>query len=253
MVSFTTFDDRQLDGVLYTDDAALITPRPAILHVHGGPNAQETFNYDPYLQALAREGFVILLPNSRGSTGYGRAFMDLNLKDWGGQDLRDWLAAVEWLKGLGYIDARRIGLWGRSYGGFATLTGLGKVPDVFACGVCHFGPTDLVGFFQHTAVRHLMMHFYGLPWRNLELYRAHSPLTYVEKMTAPLLVLQGDRDESVPPVESERVVRRLQELGRDVEYVCYPGEAHGFDQPAHVQDAARRIGGFFRRHLLASA
>jgi len=77
MVSFTTFDDRQLDGVLYTDDTTLTTLRPAILHVHGGPNAQETFNYDPYLQALAREGFVILLPNSRGSTGYGRAFMDL--------------------------------------------------------------------------------------------------------------------------------------------------------------------------------
>lgn len=254
VVSFATFDGRQLDGVLCAGESR---PQesfvPAVLNIHGGPNDQYVYDYDPYIQYLAEAGFVILSPNCRGSTGYGRDFMDLNINDWGGGDYRDWLAAVEWLKKLSMVDPSRLAMWGRSYGGFATLTALGKAPEVFRCGVCHFGPTDLAEFFRITRRRQLLMHYMGLPWLSPEAYRAQSPMTYVDSIRAPLLVLHGGNDPGVPPAESQRIVNRLRQLGREVDYECYPGEDHGFDQPDHVLDAAERITAFLRRHTLATS
>jgi dipeptidyl aminopeptidase/acylaminoacyl peptidase len=254
LVSFPTFDARDIDGVLCEPgDTTSRRTRAAIVNIHGGPNDQYTFDYDPYVQRLAEDGFVILSPNCRGSTGYGRAFMELNVGDWGGGDYRDWLAAAAWLANRPDVDPSRIAIWGRSYGGSATLTALGRAPSVFRCGVCHFGPCDLTRYFQQTIRSELLVHFLGLPWLNQEAYRTDSPMTYIDGIRAPLLVLHGARDPGVPPSESERLVERLRANGRDVEYVCYPDEPHGFDRPEHRDDAADRIRAFFGRHLASDA
>lgn len=218
-----------------------------ILCVHGGPNAQHANGWYPFLHYLTTRGYTILAPNCRGSTGKGRAFMDSNLLDWAGGDARDWWAGARWLRER--LRCSRLGVWGRSYGGYATLMALALGGETFSAGVCQFGPTDLIDFFTETSVRHLMRRFLGLPFWNRALYRERSPLTHIDRIWQPLLVLQGESDAGVPKEQSERLVKALQDRGRPVRYRSYPGEGHGFDRPHHIRDAAMAITSFWEETI----
>jgi dipeptidyl aminopeptidase/acylaminoacyl peptidase len=176
--------------------------------------------------------------------------MDANRMDWAGKDKNDWACAVHYLKQLGYIDGDRIAIWGRSYGGYATLMGVTQLPELFRAGVCHFGPSNLFSFWDQTSVRYLMKRLMGLPIEHQELYRERSAVPFADAVRAPVLILQGDEDVGVPPSQSEEMVKALQDAGKSVEYVCYEGEGHGFLKHEHVLDAADRIEAFWRKHLM---
>ena len=162
-VRFESTDGFTIEGLLYRPAQLQEGAKyPALLLIHGRPNAQYTNDWDPFLQHLVGKGYVILAPNCRGSTGYGRAFMDANLKDWAGGDMRDWANAVAYLKDLGYIDMDRIAIWGRSYGGYAALIGVAKLPHLFKAGISQSGPTNSPTFWDQTGrARSLLWRFWG--------------------------------------------------------------------------------------------
>lgn len=252
-VEFVSFDGQLVDGVLYqpskTALAALGAPLPALLYIHGGPNGQHTNGYWPLFHRLAQEGFVVLAPNCRGSTGYGREWMDANIHDWGEGDRRDWVAAVEFLKALPYVSKDKIGIWGRSYGGYSTVRGLALEPDVFKAGIAHFGPINLAAFYEETTVRHLMMHNFGHPSEQASSYLRSSTHQHLDAIRGPLLMLQGAEDHGVPLDQMKLVYDELAARSGRVAYVEYPREGHGFNEPAHVYDAAARIIDFWRTEL----
>jgi len=254
-VAFESFDGQYVDAVLYQPDRAVLATvggtLPAILYVHGGPNGQHTNGYWPLFHRLAQEGFVVLAPNCRGSTGYGREWMDANIHDWGEGDRRDWAAAVTFLRSLPYIAPDKIGIWGRSYGGYSTVRGLALQPDLFSAGIAHFGPIDLASFYEETAVRHLMLHNFGRPNEQPQSYLRSSTQQHLGNIEAPLLMFQGGADEGVPPDQMRLVYNSLETGGQRVGYVEYEREGHGFNEPAHVYDAAGRILDFWRTELLA--
>jgi dipeptidyl aminopeptidase/acylaminoacyl peptidase len=241
-----------------TIDALLYTP-PAerrsgggILLVHGGPNWLAREIYEPFLQYLVVvEGHAILAPNVRGSTGYGRTFMDRNTGDYGGLDQKDWVAGIGTLVSRGGVDQGQVAIWGRSYGGYATMLSLCQYPETFRCGVAQFGVSDWFSLWDRSIpwVRRLMAHQLGHPWRDKALYADRSPITHVDRIRSPILLLHGDADAGVPADQSLDFAERLAQKGHAHEIQIYPGEGHGFNEPHHVVDAAGRIAGFFQRYL----
>lgn len=253
-IYFPGYDDESIDGLLYHPSVIHKGDSlPAILLIHGGPNAQHFNIWWPYLQYLVQKGYVIIAPNCHGSMGYGRKFMDSNLKDWAGKDKVDWIKAVEYLKSLGYIDGKRIGIWGRSYGGYATCIGMSHLPEIFRAGICHFGPTDLVTFWDQTSVRYLSKRMMGLPFMSMDLHKERSAVPFASNVIGPILFLHGSEDHGVPSSQSEEMIAALEKAGKEYEYKCYEGEGHGFLQPEHVFDAAHRIEAFWDKNLKGSS
>lgn len=250
-VAFEAFDGQIVDGVLYAPQGERHGGGgyPAVVFIHGGPNGQHTNGYWPLFHRLVENGFVVLAPNCRGSTGYGREWMDANIHDWGEGDRRDWVAAVRYLRTLPYVADAKIGIWGRSYGGYSTVRGLALEPDTFAAGIAHFGPIELAAFYEETTVRHLMIHNFGHPSEQAESYARSSTGRHLSSVRGPLLMLQGAADEGVPFDQMRLVYDALVAQGKRVGYVEYPREGHGFDEPEHVFDAAGRIVKFWREEL----
>lgn len=250
-VAFESFDGQIVDGVLYapTGERQGGDRHPAIVFIHGGPNGQHTNGYWPLFHRLVERGFVILAPNCRGSTGYGREWMDANIHDWGEGDRHDWVAAVRYLRTLPSVGDAKIGIWGRSYGGYSTVRGLALEPDTFAAGIAHFGPIELAAFYEETTVRHLMIHNFGHPSEQAGSYERSSTGQHLSDVRGPLLMLQGAADEGVPFDQMCLVYDAMAAKGKRVGYVEYPREGHGFDEPEHVFDAAGRIVKFWREEL----
>ncbi len=250
-VRFDSTDGFTIEGLLYRPVQVKEGAKyPALLLIHGGPNGLHANEWDPFLHYLATKGYVTLAPNCRGSTGYGRAFMDANIKDFAGGDMEDWAHAVAYLKNLDYVHGDRIAIWGRSYGGFAALIGVAKLPDLFKVGICQFGPSNWLSFWDETTgARNLTWRYLGLPLENRALYEDRSPVNFVQDIRAPLLILQGAADDGVTPRQSEEMVSALDRAGKVHEYEVYEGEGHGFLKAEHVIDAAERIEGFLARHL----
>jgi dipeptidyl aminopeptidase/acylaminoacyl peptidase len=253
LVRYPTFDGRRVPAWLYR-------PRtegdrsPVLLSIHGGPEGQErpgagsTFAFYQYL--LSR-GIGVLAPNIRGSTGYGKTYQSLIRRDWGGAELKDIEAAARYLQGLDWVDPGRVAVYGGSFGGFATLSAMTRLPRYWACGVDLVGPSNLVTFAESVPPfwRHMMKRWVGDPDEDRDLLVERSPITYVEGVRAPLLVLQGARDPRVVKPESDQMVERLRSLGRDVEYHVFDDEGHGFAKQANQVRAYRIIAEFLERHL----
>jgi dipeptidyl aminopeptidase/acylaminoacyl peptidase len=250
LVRYDSVDDLRVPAWVYRPDRP--GRRPVVLSIHGGPEMQERPEYRPLYQYLCSRGIGVLAPNIRGSRGYGKAYQRLIHRDWGGGDLADLRHAVKWLRGQDWVDPERIGVFGSSYGGFATLSCLTRLPDHWAAGVDIFGPSDLVSFTGSVqpAWRRLVAAWIGDPEADAEILRARSPISYVDDLAAPLLVIQGANDPRVVRGESDQMVQRLREVGRDVEYVVFPDEGHGFTRHANELRAARLTADWFTRHLL---
>jgi dipeptidyl aminopeptidase/acylaminoacyl peptidase len=227
-------------------------PAPAVLWIHGGPEAQERPQYRGAVQYLRSRGIGVLATNIRGSTGYGKTYQKLIHRDWGGGDVRDFEAAAEWLRAQDWVDPDRLGVFGGSYGGFAVLSCVTRLPEYWAAAVDLFGPSNLVTFTRSVPPtwRRFMAAFVGDPDTEEEFLRERSPLTYIEEVRAPLLVIQGANDPRVVKAESDQLVERLEELGRTVSYEVFEDEGHGFTRYANEVRAYRLSVEWLERHLV---
>jgi dipeptidyl aminopeptidase/acylaminoacyl peptidase len=250
LVSFPTFDGRDIPAWLYRPDVD--GKAPVVLSIHGGPEAQERPLYQPLYQYLLSRGIGVLATNIRGSTGYGKSYQRLVQRDWGGGDMRDWEHAVKWLQQQDWVDGDHIGVCGGSYGGFAVLTCVTRLPDYWAAAVDIFGPSNLVTFAKAVPPtwKRFIARFVGDPETEVDFLMERSPITYVENVKTPLLVIQGATDPRVVKGESDQMVEKLRELGRDVEYVVFDDEGHGFTKRANELKAYRLAAEWLEQHLL---
>ena len=253
-VRYQSSDGREIPALLFVPHAeALRSPgRPgAVLYIHGGPTAQHYRTWDPTPQLLANRGFVVLAPNVRGSTGYGREFQEANRRDWGGGDLADVMGGLDWLDREGIADPARIGVTGGSYGGYMTLYALAKHPDRFAAGVSIVGVVSWKTLFDTTRgdLREYLIRELGDAATEPARYADRSPITHVDKIRAPLLVLQGANDPRVPKNEALQIVEALKRNNAPYAYHEYADEGHGFAKTENRIDALRRTVDWLTKHL----
>ncbi len=252
LISYPSFDGRDIPAWLYRP--AVEGKVPVLLSIHGGPEAQEKPVYQPVYQYLLSRGVAVLATNIRGSTGYGKSYQRLIQRDWGGGDMQDWEHAVKWLRDQDWVDADKIGVCGGSYGGFAVLTCVTRLPEYWAAAVDIFGPSNLVTFAKAVPPtwKRFIARFVGDPDTEADFLMERSPITYVENVTTPLLVIQGATDPRVVKGESDQLVDKLKSLGREVEYVVFDDEGHGFTKRANELRAYRLAAEWLERHLASS-
>ena len=229
-------------------------PVPAVLYPHGGPEGQSRPAFAAHLTHLAaivHRGMALVVPNIHGSTGYGRAWQVAIHKDWGGIDLRDLRAVSDWMTKQPDFDQKRLAVYGGSYGGFATLMCVTRIPELWRCAVDVFGVANLITMLESAQPnwRRFLARWIGDVERDREKLVERSPITHIENVRCPMLILQGENDPRVPKEESDQVVERLRALGRRVEYVVYPDEGHGFTNRANAEDAYGRIVDFLTAEL----
>ena len=252
LVTYHSFDGRLISAFVWIPfNAKRDGKAAAVVMPHGGPTGQTVDSFNGRAELLASRGFVVLAPNVRGSTGYGMEFQNANIKDLGGADLKDEIAGVDFLKKTGFIDPKRVGIWGGSYGGYMTLMAIGKAPSVWSAAVDEYGILNWLSMLQHEDPRlqeyeKLLL---GDPVKDRAIYEASSPLKYIRNETAPLLVLQGDNDIRVPREEAEQVVNILKSQGRTVEAIYYPEEGHGFVKREHQRDELTRSVAWLQKYL----
>ena len=230
-------------------------PVPAVLYPHGGPEGQSRPAFAAHLTHLAaivHRGMALVVPNIHGSTGYGRAWQVAIHKDWGGIDLRDLRAVSDWMTKQRDFDQKRLAVYGGSYGGFATLMCVTRIPELWRCAVDVFGVANLITMLESAQPnwRRFLARWIGDVERDREKLVERSPITHIENVRCPMLILQGENDPRVPKEESDQVVERLRGLGRRVEYIVYSGEGHGFTKRANAEDAYGRILDFLTKELL---
>jgi dipeptidyl aminopeptidase/acylaminoacyl peptidase len=252
LVSYPSFDGRDIPAWLYRPNVD--GKAPVVLSIHGGPEAQERPVYQALYQYLLSRGIAVLATNIRGSTGYGKSYQRLVQRDWGGGDMQDWEHAVKWLRNQDWVEPERIGVYGGSYGGFAVLTCVTRLPQYWAAAVDIFGPSNLVTFAKAVPPtwKRFIARFVGDPETEAEFLMERSPITYVENVQTPLLVIQGATDPRVVKGESDQLVDKLKSLGRDVEYVVFDDEGHGFTKRANELKAYGLAAGWLEQHLLGS-
>ena len=255
LVTYKSFDGRLISAFVWVPfDLKRDGTAAAVVMPHGGPTGQTTDAFNGRAELLASRGFVVIAPNVRGSTGYGMEFQNANIKDLGGADLKDEVAGVEFLKATGFVDAKRVGIWGGSYGGYMTLMAICKTPDLWSAAVDEYGILNWLTMLQHEDPRlqEYEKSLLGDPAKDAAVYEASSPLKYIRNEKAPLLVLQGDNDIRVPKEEAEQVVSILKGEGRTVDAVYYPDEGHGFVKREHQRDELTRSVAWLQKYLQAT-
>jgi dipeptidyl aminopeptidase/acylaminoacyl peptidase len=224
---------------------------PAIVYVHGGPTAQTMNTFNRFVQYMANQGYIVIAPNYRGSTGYGKEFQQANLFDMGGGDLQDVLAAADWIKQTGYVDPTKLILMGGSYGGYLTMMGVTKAPEVWAAGV---PIVPFVNWFteiqnEDPVLQQSDLATMGDPEKNKALYEDRSPINFVDRIKAPLYLLAGGNDPRCPKTEAQQVVDAVKKRGGVVEYKVYENEGHGFAKVENQIDAYKRVADFLKAHV----
>ncbi|WUH97727.1 prolyl oligopeptidase family serine peptidase [Spirillospora sp. NBC_00431] len=252
MVAYPTGDGRRVHALLYRPNTP--GPHPLMLSIHGGPEAQERprYAYAGLYQHLLAHGIAILAPNIAGSTGYGLAHRMLIYRDWGGVDLDDLDHAVRYLRSRPDVNADRIAVMGASYGGFAALSCLSRLPHPWTAGVSICGPANLLTLAQASPPtwKPLVASVLGDPDTDAEHLVRRSPVTYSDAIDTPLFVVQGARDPRVPQDESDQIVTRLRDRGVNVRYDIYPDEGHGFINRDNEIKAYGDVAEFVITHLL---
>jgi dipeptidyl aminopeptidase/acylaminoacyl peptidase len=252
LVTYKSFDGRMISAFVWVPfNLKRDGTAAAVVMPHGGPTGQTTDAFNGRAELLASRGFVVIAPNVRGSTGYGMEFQNANIKDLGGADLKDEIAGVEFMKATGFIDAKKVGIWGGSYGGYMTLMAIGKIPGVWSAAVDEYGILNWLSMLEHEDPRlqEYEKSLLGDPVKDKAVYEASSPLKYIGNETAPLLVLQGDNDIRVPKEEAQQVVSILKAEGRTVDAVYYSEEGHGFVKREHQQDELSRSVAWLQKYL----
>jgi dipeptidyl aminopeptidase/acylaminoacyl peptidase len=252
--TFTARDGLTIHGYATFPPGAGRTRLPTVLNVHGGPWARDAWGFDAGAQWLANRGYLCLQVNFRGSTGYGKAFVNAGDREWGGKMQDDLLDAVDYAIGQGWADPARVAIFGGSYGGYAALAGVAFTPDRFRCAVDIVGPSNLKTLIEtippYWAPMLAMFHArVGDPEQDADFLWSRSPLSRAASIRTPLLIAQGANDPRVKQAESEQIVGALRAAGIDHEYMLFPDEGHGFAKPENrlrFYAAAER---FLARHL----
>jgi dipeptidyl aminopeptidase/acylaminoacyl peptidase len=252
LVHYKSFDGKMISAFLWVPfNLKRDGSNPAIVIPHGGPTGQTIDSFNATAAALASRGYICIAPNVRGSTGYGMEFQKANYQDLGGGDLQDEVYATKFLIDTGYVDAKKIGITGGSYGGFMTLMAIGKTPDIWAAAVEAYGIIDWYTMLQHEDpfLQEYEKSLLGDPVKDKSVYEATSPIKYIRSEKAPLLILQGENDIRVPKEEAEQVYEILKKEGRTVDAHYYPAEGHGFVKRENQIDALRRTVAWFDKYL----
>jgi dipeptidyl aminopeptidase/acylaminoacyl peptidase len=223
--TFASHDGLEISGWLYRPGPG---PCPTVLWFHGGPESQERPGHDPLFQALVSQGIAVFAPNIRGSSGFGRSFVNADNVALRYAAVDDVASCVKYLVGAGIAAAGRIGCMGRSYGGYLTLAALVRFPDLFAVGVDVCGMSNFFTFYQHTEpwIAAAAVSKYGDPVADRALLEDLSPLTRIDRLRAPLLVVHGENDSNVPVIEAAQVVEALRARGVPHRYLLFPDEGH---------------------------
>jgi dipeptidyl aminopeptidase/acylaminoacyl peptidase len=227
---------------------------PMVLNVHGGPWARDVWGFDPEAQWLANRGYLCVQVNFRGSTGYGKAFVNAGDREWGNAMQNDLTDAVEFAIGQGWADRERVAIYGGSYGGYAALAGVTFTPDLYRCAVDIVGPSNLKTLIETIPPywQPQIALFYqrvGNPDTDAEFLWSRSPLSRAASIKTPLLIAQGANDPRVKQAESEQIVAALRDAGIDYEYMLFPDEGHGFAKPENRLKFYAAAERFLARHL----
>lgn len=235
-ISYKARDGLTIHGYLTTPVGIPAKNLPTVLLVHGGPWVRDSWGYDPEVQWLANRGYAVLQVNFRGSTGYGKAFLNAANREWGAKMHDDLIDAVNWIVEQGIADPQKVAIMGGSYGGYATLVGLTFTPEVFAAGVDIVGPSNLITLMQSippywAPMKAMFAHRLGNMETEPDFLKSRSPLFFADRIEKPLLIGQGANDPRVKQAESEQIVEAMHKSGKPVEYILYTDEGHGFARP----------------------
>ena len=253
-VAYTSRDGLTIHGYLTLPPGKKAKNLPAVINPHGGPWARDYWTYNPEVQFLANRGYAVLQMNFRTSTGYGKEFWEAGFKQWGLKIQDDISDGVTWLIKEGIADPKRVGIYGGSFGGYATLAGLTFTPELYACGVDYVGVANLFTFIKTfppywEPLRKMVYEMLGDPEKDKELYEKASPLFHAGNIRVPVLVAQGANDPRVNKNESDQMVEALKVKGIDVEYMVKDNEGHGFLLEENRFDFYRAMERFLGKHL----
>ena len=259
VVRFESFDGLEIPGILYRPhEASADNPVPALVLVHGGPGGQSRAGYSAMIQHLVNNGYAVYAANNRGSSGYGKTFFHMDDRRHGEEDLRDIVAAGDYLRAQDWVRDDAVGVIGGSYGGYITAAALAFHPEAFDAGINIFGVTNWVRTLQSIppwweAFREALYDEMGDPATDEERHRAISPLFHAQNIVKPLLVVQGANDPRVLQVESDELVEAVRANGVPVEYVIFPDEGHGFLKRENRITASNAYVAFLDRYLRGDA
>jgi dipeptidyl aminopeptidase/acylaminoacyl peptidase len=256
-VRYSARDGMIIPGYLAVPKEMKAENLPTVMVIHGGPWGRVTWGYNPELQYLANRGYAAFTMNFRGSSGYGKKFLNAGNKQWGtGFMQHDISDAVMYLVKEGIADPKRVGIYGGSYGGYATLAGVAFTPDLYAAGISYVGPSNIITLLNSippywAPIKKMFAVRVGDMEKpeELKMLEAQSPLNSAAKIKAPLLVVQGANDPRVKKRESDQIVVALRDLGRQVEYMVAPDEGHGFAGKENRLAVYAAMERFFARHL----
>ena len=250
-VSFNSKDGTEIEGFIIKPPGFIEGKRyPTILNIHGGPQSQYDFSFQFEAQLYAANGYLVVHPNPRGSTGYGQEFCLGIWQDWGGPDYDDVMAAVDDAIERGWADPDRLGVGGWSYGGILTNHVITKT-DRFKAAITGASEVLYVANYGHDMYQRWWEHELGLPWEPeaRARYERISPFNKVDRVVTPTLIMGGEKDWNVPILNSEQLYMALKRLGVETELVVYPGEYHGISTPSYIQDLYQRYLKWFGEHL----
>lgn len=253
-IEYTTRDGLTIHGYLTLPKGVPAKNLPVIVNPHGGPWARDSWGMNPEVQFFANRGYAVLQMNFRGSVGYGRQFWEASFKQWGKTMQNDITDGVNWLIKEGIADAKRIAIYGASYGGYATLAGITFTPELYACAVDYVGVSNLFTFMSTIPpywkpYLDMMYEMVGDPEKDKELMTAASPVFHVDKIRCPLLIAQGANDPRVAKAESDQMVEALKKRNIDVPYIVKDNEGHGFGNEENRMELYREMEKFFAKYL----
>jgi dipeptidyl aminopeptidase/acylaminoacyl peptidase len=253
-ISYRSRDGLTINGYLTLPLGREPKDLACVVHPHGGPWARDVWGYNPEVQFLANRGYCVLQLNFRGSTGYGRQFWEASFGQWGLKMQDDITDGVQWLIQQGVADAKRVGIYGASYGGYATLAGVTFTPDLYAAAVNYVGVSNLFTFmntippYWRTELPKIY-EMVGDPEKDKERMTRTSPALNADKIKTPLMVVQGARDPRVNKAESDQMVQALQKRGVDVPYIVKDNEGHGFRNEENQYEFYGAMEAFLGKHL----
>jgi dipeptidyl aminopeptidase/acylaminoacyl peptidase len=253
-IHYKTRDGLTIEGYLTIPSGSNGKKLPMVVNPHGGPWARDEWRFNPEVQFLASRGYAVFQMNFRGSTGYGKKFWEASFKQWGKKMQNDITDGVKHLIKKGVADAKKVCIYGGSYGGYATLAGITFTPDLYACAIDYVGVSNLLTFMNtippywkpYMDMMHVMV---GDPAKEKALLESASPVNFVDKIKTPLFVAQGKNDPRVNKAESDQIVEGLHKRGIDVEYMVKDNEGHGFHNEENRFDFYRAMEKFLAKHI----
>lgn len=255
-VTYTSRDGKKIYGYLTLPKGGASKNLPVVINPHGGPWARDYWGFNPEVQFLANRGYAVLQMNFRGSTGYGREFMELAFKQWGQAMQDDITDGVNWLIKEGIADPKRIAIYGGSYGGYATLSGITKTPDLYACAIDYVGVSNLFTFMNTIPpywepFKKMMYEMVGDPTNEDDsvMLQANSPVFHADQIKCPLFIAQGAKDPRVNVDESDQMVAALKKRGIEVQYLVKDNEGHGFHNEENRFEFYQAMEEFLAQHL----